>query len=55
MLDLHGAVMDDNTLDHQLQDSLALGNTRGLQPRPYPLAEGTQARQGLLGLDALLS
>ncbi len=30
MLDLHDAVMDDNALDHQLQDSLALGNTRGL-------------------------
>jgi len=55
MLDLQSAVMDDDALDHQLQNRLALGDTRGVQPRVNPFTEGAQAGQGLLSLNALLA
>ncbi len=43
MLDLDMVIVDDDALDHQLQDRLPLGDDRGVQPLPDARAEGGQA------------
>src|SRR4051812_39373470 len=54
MLDLQAIVVNDDTLDDQLQDSLAFDDAGGgLQPGADTLRESCQAGQHLLGLKLL--
>ncbi len=53
MLDLQATVMNDDALDHQLQDSLAFGDAGGLQPGADAVRESCQAGQYLLSLKLL--
>jgi hypothetical protein len=46
--------MDDDPLDHQLQNGLSFRDAGGLQPGSDSVTEGCQARQCLLSLNTLL-
>ena len=46
--------MDDDPLDHQLQNGLSFRDAGGLQPGSDAVTEGCQARQRLLSLNTLL-
>src|SRR5215217_3412330 len=54
MADLQRALMDDDALDDELQDSLALAEAGILEPRADPFAERGHVRQHGLSTDALV-
>ncbi len=51
--DLQAILVDDDALDHELQDCLLLGEQGFVQPAAHAFAERGQVEQELLGLSAL--
>jgi transposase len=49
MVDLQAVLMNDDALDHQLQDRLLLGDAGRVQPRTDAFAKGGEAHQRVLG------
>jgi hypothetical protein len=54
MVDLQAVLMNDDALDHELQDRLPLGDAGRVQPGADAFAERGQTRQRLLGLNPSL-
>ena len=55
MLDLEVVIVDGDALDDQLQECLAVGDARALQPCADAFAERGQAVQHVLGVNLLLA